>query len=167
MGSAVEAVGSLTSKVPLFSVSLMQSTEPSGMLTPPLHSSALVPFRWEEEPGKPRPCTALATVTNVFVTKCLELPPRLLSDIKLSSPTTVLEGPYVDRSKGKIPWAQTRTWAFQTYNFFFLEIGGRGGMAPTGPPSSVTGNIYIEFCRASRICITYQSSEFLQYRIRV
>jgi len=79
-------VGSLTPKLPLFSVPLMHSMEPSGMLTPPLHSLALVPFRWEEEPGKPRPCTALATVTNVFTTKCLELPPRLLSNTSLHPP---------------------------------------------------------------------------------
>jgi hypothetical protein len=99
IGSLAEAVGSLTPKLPLFSVPLMQSTEPSSMLTPPLHSSAFVPFCWEEEPGKPRPYTALATVTDVFATKCLELPPRLLSDTKLPSPTTVLESPYVSKSK--------------------------------------------------------------------
>lgn len=99
MESAAEPAGSLTPKLPLFSVPLMQSTEPSGMLTPPFHSSAAVPFRWEEEPGKPRPCTALANISD-FATKCLELPPRLLSETKLPSPTTVLEGPYAGtRSK--------------------------------------------------------------------
>jgi hypothetical protein len=100
MGSAAEPAGSLTPRLPLFSVPLMQSTEPSGMLTPPFHSSAAVPFRWEEEPGKPRPCTALANISD-FATKCLELPPRLLSsDTKLTSPTTVLDGPYAGtRSK--------------------------------------------------------------------
>ncbi|XP_020210916.1 uncharacterized protein LOC109795788 [Cajanus cajan] len=44
----------------------------------PLHSSASVPFRWEEEPGKPWPCSALISFSNVNPPKSLELPPRLL-----------------------------------------------------------------------------------------
>ncbi|KAJ6729605.1 hypothetical protein OIU85_020507 [Salix viminalis] len=70
----------------------MQSPERSGTLTPPLHTSASVPFRWEEEPGKPRECTALIPRPINFPHKCLELPPRLLADTnitKLPSPTTL------------------------------------------------------------------------------
>ncbi|KAJ4728096.1 DUF688 domain-containing protein [Melia azedarach] len=107
MGSeAVDEELSLTLKLPLFSIPAnMHSPERPGMLTPPLHTSAAVPFRWEEEPGKPKPCTALATIPdseNDLSQKCLELPPRLLlmdaNMTKLSSPTTVLDGPYVGRS---------------------------------------------------------------------
>lgn len=88
-------------KLPLFSFShkynhvRRQSPERSGASTPP---SASVPFHWEEEPGKPKPCTALSTfsISDDFAKKCLELPPRLLVDAKqYSSPTTVLEGPYI------------------------------------------------------------------------
>ncbi|RDX94284.1 hypothetical protein CR513_23350, partial [Mucuna pruriens] len=84
-------------RLPLLNPPTMHSPERSGMQTPPLFTSASVPFGWEEEPGKPRPCTALVTFSNP-TPKCLELPPRLLLDSqlnnnKLSSPTTVLEGP--------------------------------------------------------------------------
>ncbi|CAJ1950437.1 unnamed protein product [Sphenostylis stenocarpa] len=87
-------------RLPLLNPPTMHSPERSGMKTPPLFTSASVPFGWEEEPGKPRPCTALVSFSNP-TPKCLELPPRLLADSqlnsnnnKLSSPTTVLEGPY-------------------------------------------------------------------------
>ncbi|MBA0769410.1 hypothetical protein Gotri_018144 [Gossypium trilobum] len=106
MGSEEEKESSYTPKLPLFSASHahMQSPQRSGMLTPPLHASASVPFRWEEEPGKPKPSTALTSFTtpNDSAPKCLELPPRLLLDAKiakLSSPTTVLEGPYTGRPR--------------------------------------------------------------------
>ncbi|XP_073128073.1 uncharacterized protein [Henckelia pumila] len=59
----------------------------SGSETPPLQTLASVPFRWEEQPGKPRPCTALHQAL-----KCLELPPCKAS--KTPSPTAVLDGPY-------------------------------------------------------------------------
>ncbi|KVH97315.1 uncharacterized protein At4g00950 [Cynara cardunculus var. scolymus] len=74
-------------KLPLFSIP-PHLHEPSGMLTPPLQTSASVPFRWEEQPGKPRPCTDIIVApTN----RCLDLPPRLAN--KTPSPTTVLDGP--------------------------------------------------------------------------
>nr|XP_043624685.1 uncharacterized protein At4g00950-like [Erigeron canadensis] len=83
-------------KLPLFSMSLPHISEPSGMLTPPLQTSASVPFQWEEQPGKPRPCTDLIihpTITRPE--KSLDLPPRLamLESSKSCSPTTVLDGP--------------------------------------------------------------------------
>lgn len=99
MGSEVESDPSSTLKLPLFSIQPTQSPDPSGMLTPPLQTSASVPFRWEEQPGKPRPCTTLTNFVSDFSPKCLELPPRLLLDTKLLSPNNVLEGPYVGRSK--------------------------------------------------------------------
>lgn len=99
-----EAEESKIPRLPLFNPPPMHSPERSGMVTPPLHTSASVPFGWEEEPGKPRPCTALATFSSSSSShqtpnnKCLELPPRLLLTdanlTKLPSPTTVLDGPY-------------------------------------------------------------------------
>ncbi|KAE8700981.1 hypothetical protein F3Y22_tig00110549pilonHSYRG00056 [Hibiscus syriacus] len=80
----------------------MASPERPGTLTPPLRASASVPFRWEEEPGKPK---AYATFPMTLL-GCLQLPPRLLllqeannnnkrkKNDKLCSPTTVLDGPY-------------------------------------------------------------------------
>ncbi|KAK9743179.1 hypothetical protein RND81_03G222300 [Saponaria officinalis] len=64
----------------------------SGALTP-LHTSASVPFSWEQVPGKPLPCLtlALASSSQPNDIKSLDLPPRLT---KTPSPTTVLEGPY-------------------------------------------------------------------------
>ncbi|KAK8711361.1 hypothetical protein V6N13_146645 [Hibiscus sabdariffa] len=108
MASEAEEESSYILKLPLLSVShaQMHSPERSGTLTPPFYvSAASVPFRWEEEPGKPKPCTTLATFSSTpseSGRKCLELPPRLLLDTKvtkLSSPTTVLEGPYMGRAR--------------------------------------------------------------------
>ncbi|XVE73688.1 hypothetical protein DITRI_Ditri11bG0139200 [Diplodiscus trichospermus] len=106
MESEAKKESSYTPKLPLFSASHahMQSPERSGMLTPPLHALASVPFRWEEEPGKPKTCTTLTTFSNPsdFAQKCLELPPRLLLDAKITklpSPTTVLEGPYIGKAR--------------------------------------------------------------------
>ncbi|XP_052171734.1 uncharacterized protein At4g00950-like isoform X2 [Diospyros lotus] len=109
MGSEETAEeASSTPRLPLFTVpTTVESPERSGTVTPPLHTSAAVPFRWEEEPGKPRPCTALIalpTTTTTTTSMCrLELPPRLQlveaaaaasKMTKAPSPTTVLDGPY-------------------------------------------------------------------------
>ncbi|KAK1374025.1 DUF688 domain-containing protein [Heracleum sosnowskyi] len=89
-------------KLPLFSASPKLSPEPSGLQTPPLQTSASVPFLWEQEPGKPLPCTAIITVPSHK--KCLELPPRLQPTeysrliTKTPSPTTVLDGPYMGKN---------------------------------------------------------------------
>ncbi|KAL8115067.1 hypothetical protein AgCh_021770 [Apium graveolens] len=88
--------------LPLFSASPKQSAEPSGLSTPPLQTSASVPFLWEQEPGKPLPCTAIVSVPTLK--KCLELPPRLQPTeysrliTKTPSPTTVLDGPYIAKN---------------------------------------------------------------------
>ncbi|TKY61244.1 hypothetical protein E2542_SST11094 [Spatholobus suberectus] len=85
-------------KLPLFSMAAaMQSPERSGMVTPPLQTSAAVPFRWEQVPGKPRPCGALVTFSNPtdLLPKCLELPPRLL----MPSPNTIFKAPYVSSNR--------------------------------------------------------------------
>ncbi|KAJ4823622.1 hypothetical protein Tsubulata_039713 [Turnera subulata] len=74
-------------------------TERSGTLTPPHHSLASVPFRWEEEPGKPRGCNTAPCTPMDLSLKTLELPPRLFLDANVPSPTTVLDGPDVGRQR--------------------------------------------------------------------
>ncbi|XP_030548107.1 uncharacterized protein At4g00950 [Rhodamnia argentea] len=76
-----------------------ESPDPSGMRTPPFHTTAAVPFRWEEEPGKPRPCSALAIVPSPgpgepysATRTCLELPPRLLSEAIIAKMPTPAGG---------------------------------------------------------------------------
>lgn len=67
----------------------------SGMATPPLHALASVPFKWEEQPGKPRPCTDII-VRPEPASRGLELPPCRAGAkmTRMPSPTTVLDGPY-------------------------------------------------------------------------
>lgn len=128
MGSEAEPESSSTPKLPLFSLPPpMQSPERPGMLTPPLYASVSVPFRWEEEPGKPRTCNALATIFNPtdITPKCLELPPRLLLDTKLPSPTTVFEGPYVSRSRFQ---SSSFRIGKECYGSFSPERGRLGAM---------------------------------------
>ncbi|KAA8516191.1 hypothetical protein F0562_019370 [Nyssa sinensis] len=130
MGSEAELEPSSTLKLPLFSIPLMQSPGPSGMLTSPLHTLASVPFRWEEEPGKPRPCTAL-TLCNPSTNgpTSLELPPRLLMESKFTktpSPTTVLEGPYVGRP------------IFQSSSFRFRKERRQGSFVSCSSSSSLS-----------------------------
>ncbi|KAJ0430448.1 hypothetical protein HanHA300_Chr17g0669151 [Helianthus annuus] len=104
-GSETEPDPYSTPKLPLFSIPPPHHTSsPPGTSTPPLQTTtASVPFRWEEQPGKPRPCTDLI-VAPTHHTKCLHLPPRLAATVdptKISSPspTTVLDGP--DNIHGK------------------------------------------------------------------
>ncbi|KAA8520763.1 hypothetical protein F0562_014965 [Nyssa sinensis] len=133
MGSEVEPQPCSTPKLPLFSIPPMQSPEPSGMLTPPLYTSASVPFRWEEEPGKPRPCAILTLCNpNNNGPKCLELPPRLLMESKFTktpSPTTVLDGPYVGRP------------IFQSSSFRFIgeRLGSFGSSSSLSPERGQLG----------------------------
>ncbi|CAM8974560.1 unnamed protein product [Rhodiola kirilowii] len=73
----------------------------SGCSSPPFHSSASVPFKWEEKPGKPIPCTALIPFTEPISLKLI--PPPRMSWIeskvtKTPSPTTVLYGPFEEIS---------------------------------------------------------------------
>ncbi|KAK7285769.1 hypothetical protein RJT34_20550 [Clitoria ternatea] len=105
MGFEAEAEQKRIPRLPLLSMPAMQSPERPGTVTPPLHKSAAVPFRWEQEPGKPRPCSALVAFsnTNDFLPKCLELPPRLL----IPSPTTLLQGPYVSSNRFRSPSFRT------------------------------------------------------------
>lgn len=103
MGSKTEPEQSSKPKLPLLLplVSTVEYPEHPGMLTPPLHASVSVPFRWEEQPGKPRPCNALSIIPTDLAPKSLELPPRLLLDsLEPSSSSSVLEGcNYMDRPK--------------------------------------------------------------------
>lgn len=75
----------------------------SGCSTPPFHIPASVPFKWEEEPGKPIPCTALIHFTEpislhltppprMLVASLLDTKPKTMTKTKASSPTTVFDG---------------------------------------------------------------------------
>ncbi|XWS61343.1 hypothetical protein CRYUN_Cryun07bG0118200 [Craigia yunnanensis] len=98
MGSEAECETTPTSKLSLYSFP-SKTKEPSGMITPPIHTSASIPFQWEEAPGKPRPCPSISDTTSQSKPKtarCLELPPRLLAESKVAnmpSPTTVFNKP--------------------------------------------------------------------------
>ncbi|KAE8662452.1 hypothetical protein F3Y22_tig00113337pilonHSYRG00087 [Hibiscus syriacus] len=121
MGSEAEKQWSYTPKLLLFSSpqAHKQSPERSGTLTPPLHASTTVPFRWEEEPGKPKPCTTLTIFSdlNDLAQKCLELPPRLLHDAKN---TPALEGARFQSS------SSFRMGRFGNWNGKKSEIGRIG-----------------------------------------
>ena len=127
MGSEAEPELSSIPKLPLFSIPPAPSPEHPGMLTPPYQTSLSVPFRWEEQPGKPRPCTDLATFSSLsdLAPKCLELPPRLFLETKLASPTTVLEGPYVGRPKFQ---SSSFRMSSECYGSFSPEKGSLGAM---------------------------------------
>lgn len=66
--------------------------EDLGMLTP-LHTSTSIPILWEEEPGRPRPCTNLVPLPNSIKFNepklCLETHLRLYMESTKSSLTTV------------------------------------------------------------------------------
>ncbi|KAG8381129.1 hypothetical protein BUALT_Bualt06G0090300 [Buddleja alternifolia] len=71
------------------------------MLTPPLHPSVSIPFRWEEAPGKPRATTEKAAPP--FATTATPPPSKNTADPSrkitiMSSPAVVLDGPYMGRS---------------------------------------------------------------------
>ncbi|XP_062091376.1 uncharacterized protein At4g00950 [Humulus lupulus] len=129
MGSEAEAEFQSIPKLPLFSVPPVPSPEHSGMLTPPHQTQLSVPFRWEEQPGKPRPCMVLATLSNIseFAPKCLELPPRLLLETKLASPTTVLEGPYVVGGRPRFQSSSFRM-SGESFGSLSTEKGSLGAM---------------------------------------
>ncbi|KAL3615722.1 hypothetical protein CASFOL_041383 [Castilleja foliolosa] len=71
---------------------------------PPLHTLASVPFKWEEQPGKPRPCTDIIPLPIPGPGRIILEPPpcRITTAVdpsggkitKMPSPTAVLDGPY-------------------------------------------------------------------------
>ncbi|KAI3756937.1 hypothetical protein L6452_04469 [Arctium lappa] len=78
---------------------------PDHGLTPPLNTLAMIPFLWEEAPGKPRPTFTHNNNNNnnppkSNTVRSLDLPPRLTTTttttttVIIPSPTTVLSGPY-------------------------------------------------------------------------
>ncbi|CAA2981680.1 uncharacterized protein At4g00950 isoform X2 [Olea europaea var. sylvestris] len=112
--------------------------QPQEMVTPPLQTSVSVPFQWEEAPGKPRATAALSeqaiTTTpppaKYKSARCLDLPPRLLTinhdtgkSTVLPSPTTVLDGPYVDQTV-----SNTCSFSFRREPLVGLEEGIFGGV---------------------------------------
>ncbi|KAH7651671.1 hypothetical protein IHE45_20G072600 [Dioscorea alata] len=93
--------------------------EPPGMATPPLRPPGAVPFLWEEAPGKPKAKRELREVRLPPrpVIKSLQPPPRKVAEMKgainVTSPTTVLDGPYVLKTSNKS--------SFQSSSFRFLS----------------------------------------------
>ncbi|KAG6403704.1 hypothetical protein SASPL_135932 [Salvia splendens] len=92
---------------------------PSGTATPPLAS---VPFKWEEQPGKPRPCTDIILRPEPAA-RCLELPPCRIT--KMPSPTTVLDGP---DNLGRPKFSSFRL--FREKQISFDSSSGSGGGSP-------------------------------------
>ncbi|GER37316.1 hypothetical protein STAS_13722 [Striga asiatica] len=108
---------------------------------PPLETQASVPFKWEEQPGKPRPCTDIITVPEPGSgpAKLPEPPPcrlMLLADsgggriTKMPSPTTVLDGPYV--------YSVVRP-RFSSFRLFREPFDG-GGDSPRGSVDGLVGD---------------------------
>lgn len=133
MESEAEVEPYSTTQLPLLLPS-SHSPDPPGMRTPPLYTMASVPFRWEEEPGKPRPCTALIPFPTTTEPKSLELPPsRLLLEPppKITyktlspSPTTVLEGPYCTAAR------PTNKFTSASFRFFREHQGSFDSTAST------------------------------------
>ncbi|KAK6142690.1 hypothetical protein DH2020_023038 [Rehmannia glutinosa] len=119
--------------LPLPAATMHSPEHPSGTATPPLQTLASVPFKWEEQPGKPRPCTDIIALPGPA--KCLELPPcrMLLMDPtnKMPSPTTVLDGPYaVGRPM------------FSSFRFFREAQCSFDSTSSDSPRSSVDATLY-------------------------
>ncbi|KAK6918155.1 hypothetical protein RJ641_016577 [Dillenia turbinata] len=144
--------------LPLFTKPLMQlqrspeEEEPSGMRTPPLgHTTLSVPFRWEEEPGKPLPCTAL-TVSKPLV---LDLPPSRLNATpgaitKSPSPTTVLEGPY--RSSSFRILTKEKLGSFRKAGGNLVVVGKKGYFGNWGSSSKRSLKGSLVFSSSSSSC---------------
>lgn len=97
MGSNGEEKPSFTPKIRQLPAT--DSPKHSGTETPPLQTPASVPFQWEEEPGKPRPCTALIILPSSNAEpKCLDLPPRLFME-PYTKVTKTTDEPYLERPK--------------------------------------------------------------------
>ncbi|GER36621.1 hypothetical protein STAS_12961 [Striga asiatica] len=81
----------------LSSASIYSPEHPSGISTPPLQMSASVPFKWEQEPGKPLP--GAGTVAGPKSARFLDPPPCRIQPTmdgaaKTPSPSSILDGPY-------------------------------------------------------------------------
>lgn len=152
MGSEAETDTntSVIPTLPLFSFPPLKSSQHSANLNSPLHTSASVPFRWEEHPGKPLPCLALALPSTNNTIKSLELPPRLLNEAKFTtttSPTTVLEGPYNNSS------AVGKSFSFRFLRKRHGSFDGTlslGGSRGSSPERGLLGTIVLSHSSSTR-----------------
>ncbi|XP_027333246.1 uncharacterized protein LOC113848068 [Abrus precatorius] len=112
-------------------LTLSRPNVPPELPTPPPRTAASVPFQWEEAPGKPRPChTRSEPKGSDGVARTLELPPRLvLLETKVSSPTTVLDGPYVGRA---MSFTSSYRSSKDTWNANFASSRWSGSKNPEG-----------------------------------
>lgn len=153
-------------RLPLFSIQSPE-TERSGMATPPLETLASVPFRWEQVPGKPRPCSALVSFSNP---KCLELPPRLFTP----SPATVFKvstnncygsdtkllGAMVLTKANDYCWFGS--WRKKAFKLNKREVTGASHVFPSSTDTDIPN--MKQRSANSRIWVTFNSS-FIQCRI--
>ncbi|XP_065878872.1 uncharacterized protein At4g00950 [Euphorbia lathyris] len=97
--------------------------------TPPVGILASVPFQWEEVPGKPRSSCYDVVRPKSKIVRCLDLPPRLLNEgsnnNKIPSPTTVLDGPYLDHPS-TLSLFRSRSLSSTTSFSGFENMGKRG-----------------------------------------
>ncbi|KAJ8534827.1 hypothetical protein K7X08_016555 [Anisodus acutangulus] len=169
-----EASNNSTPKLALFStppltMKLKYSPQySSGILTPPLNTTLVsVPFKWEEQPGKPRPCTDLIiSIFNDHQPKSLEPPPaRLycLENTKIPSPTTVLDN--VERGRlgtlvlynknNKVRCRRGYWW----HRFVKRRKGGGGNKKETG-----VGEGNFVFSSSSHVDSTNSSVKMARHR---
>ncbi|KAL6493945.1 hypothetical protein OROGR_031854 [Orobanche gracilis] len=136
------------------SASAMDSPDhPSGISTPSLRPAASVPFKWEQEPGKPRP--GIQVTTPPEPAKCLEPPPCRMQFSAAStdpatkitetpSPSSILEGPY-DYNVGRAGFSSSRFLirdgqdSSGSYCSAGIEIPTREGALPGGRKSRGKG----------------------------
>lgn len=129
------------------------SETPPGMVTPPLRTSAIsIPFEWEEAPGKPRG----SGNGGGGAVRCLELPPRLLSEgnnVISSSPTTVLDGPYLGRSVSLRKGGSFRGLEGNKESVYFGSSRWGGHVAPDGGIEFSSSDV-IDDCGGTQVKIT-------------
>lgn len=100
---------------PKLSLLTSRPRKTSEMPTPPLQAAVSVPFLWEEAPGKPRPGhTESKPKPKSAKSLDLNLPPCRLV---FSSPTTVLDGPYMGRVSS---FTSSRSQPINT-NYYFCN----------------------------------------------
>ncbi|KAM0938518.1 hypothetical protein DsansV1_C23g0179051 [Dioscorea sansibarensis] len=131
--------------------------EPPGMATPPLRPPGAVPFLWEEVPGKPKAKREVRLPPRPVI-QSLEPPPRKVAEMKgainVSSPTTVLDGPYV---------LKTNKSSFQSSSFRFLSgSSNRKGdkYSESNTPSSCSSFSSLSSSSSSSFSSSYSSCMF-------
>ncbi|OAY61383.1 uncharacterized protein At4g00950 [Manihot esculenta] len=117
-----------TPKLSLLSLPSKPQESPAGMLTPPIHTLASVPFQWEEAPGKPRPLATNQVHPKSKTARCLELPPRMLCEARVNnvpSPATVSDVPDLGAQHQSLPRSRSLSFGKGMSLFSRFENLGR------------------------------------------